>query len=76
MRGLTSESRAVQGPEVRPLPGYGLGLAPTRRLVEAYGGTLQLTTEKGAGTHAVVKLPLAAASAEGEDFGSAANGAA
>lgn len=38
--------------------GTGLGLMVTFRLVEAMGGTLVFTSEKGKGTEATVRLPL------------------
>jgi len=41
-------------------PGFGLGLAIARGLVEAHGGTLSASSEVGAGTTMVVRLPLGA----------------
>lgn len=41
------------------LPGTGLGLGISRRIVDQHGGTLTLTSEPGAGTVATVRLPLA-----------------
>ncbi len=41
------------------LPGTGLGMGISRRIVEQHGGTLTLTSEPGAGTTATVRLPLA-----------------
>lgn len=44
----------------RSLPGYGLGLATTKRLVEAHGGTIAVRTNLHRGTHVTVRLPRAA----------------
>jgi len=49
--------------ETRSLPGHGLGLATTRRLVEAHAGTLLLRSTPGAGTRVTVRFPLAAEAA-------------
>jgi signal transduction histidine kinase len=38
--------------------GSGLGLAVARSIVEQHGGTLELTSKKGAGTTATITLPL------------------
>jgi len=43
--------------------GAGLGLVLARRLTEAMGGTLELQSVVGVGTHAVVSLPAAALTA-------------
>jgi len=37
--------------------GYGLGLPLCRRMVEAFGGTLELTSVDGEGTTATIKIP-------------------
>ena len=37
--------------------GTGLGLAMTRKLVELYGGTIEVTSQVGEGTHFRVALP-------------------
>jgi len=39
--------------------GHGLGLAITRRLMHAHGGTVELRAEPGGGTRAVLALPAA-----------------
>lgn len=41
----------------RHLPGMGLGLATTKRLVEAHGGALVFSARVGGGLSAVVELP-------------------
>jgi two-component system, OmpR family, sensor kinase len=39
-------------------PGFGLGLWVTRRLAEAMGGSITVSSQKGAGSVFVVRLPL------------------
>jgi two-component system OmpR family sensor kinase len=46
--------------KTRHLPGYGLGLATTKRLIEAHGGQISVRSGVGAGTQMTVKFPLAA----------------
>jgi two-component system sensor histidine kinase HydH len=40
--------------------GTGLGLATTRKIIEAHGGTIALQSEPGRGTKFTIQLPLAA----------------
>ncbi|MBM7118876.1 ATP-binding protein [Archangium primigenium] len=49
-----------RAPETREIPGHGLGLATTRRLVEAHEGTLHLRSALGEGTRVTVRFPLVA----------------
>ncbi|MBF5043660.1 HAMP domain-containing histidine kinase [Aggregicoccus sp. 17bor-14] len=49
-----------RAPEVRALPGHGLGLATVKRVVEAHGGGIQVHSAEGQGTRVRVQLPLAA----------------
>lgn len=51
-----------RAPETRQLPGTGLGLATTRRLVEAHGGSIAVRSTPQQGTTVVVRLPLVTAS--------------
>jgi signal transduction histidine kinase len=48
----------------RHLPGMGLGLATTKRLVEAHGGALTFAARAGGGLSALVDLPALEAPAE------------
>lgn len=63
--GMSEESRLLlftpffRAPEARNTPGYGLGLATTKRLVEAHGGTIEVQTALGVGTQVTVRMPLA-----------------
>jgi signal transduction histidine kinase len=43
--------------EARAIQGIGLGLAITRSIVEAHGGTIRVESQVGAGTTFVVRLP-------------------
>lgn len=50
--------RFYRGARARALaPGSGLGLAIVRRIVDAYGGRVELASEPGAGTTVTVTLP-------------------
>ena len=44
--------------EHKGIPGTGLGLYVSRRIVEEHGGTLTLTSEEGKGTKVIVRLPV------------------
>ncbi len=63
--GMSEQSRRLlftpffRAPEARGRPGYGLGLATTKRLVEGHGGTIEVATALGKGTTVTVRLPLA-----------------
>lgn len=63
--GMTSASVALlfqpffRAPEMRGTPGHGLGLATTKRLVDAHGGSIAVHTREGQGTTFTVRLPLA-----------------
>ena len=46
--------------ETRGIPGHGLGLATTRRLVDAHGGSLRVRSALEEGTRVTVRFPLAA----------------
>ena len=48
-----------RAPETRALPGHGLGMATTKRLVEAHGGSIAVKSASGAGTQVTVRFPLA-----------------
>lgn len=47
-----------RAPDSKGLPGHGLGMATTKRLVEAHGGTLVVKSQPGAGTQMTVRMPL------------------
>lgn len=45
----------------REIPGVGLGLSVSRRIVEAHGGSIELTSDSGKGSTFRVRLPVDAA---------------
>jgi two-component system, OmpR family, sensor kinase len=51
-----------RAPEARGLPGHGLGMATTKRLVEAHGGSILVRSQLSIGTQVFVRLPLSGAS--------------
>ncbi|MEM8932847.1 MAG: response regulator, partial [Acidobacteriota bacterium] len=51
----------VDGGTTREVGGMGLGLALSRRWIEAMGGVLQLTDADGPGTEMVLEVPIAVA---------------
>lgn len=53
--------------EVRGLPGHGLGLVTTRRVVEAHGGSLTVRSEEGKGTQVVVRFSRVARPVSGAE---------
>ena len=62
--GMSDQSKKLlftpffRAPEARGLPGHGLGLATTKRLVEGHGGSIGVATSLGKGTTVTVRLPL------------------
>jgi len=63
--GMSEESQRslfqpfFRAPEARSLPGHGLGMATTKRLVEAYSGSIAVKSQLAVGTQVAVRLPLA-----------------
>lgn len=45
--------------DTTPVPGYGLGLSECQRIVESYGGTINVESAPGEGTTFTVRLPSA-----------------
>jgi signal transduction histidine kinase len=63
--GMSEESQRrlfqpfFRAPEARALPGHGLGMATTRRLIEAHGGNITVRSALQVGTQVTVTFPLA-----------------
>ena len=68
--GMSDESQKrlfqpfFRAPEARALPGHGLGMATTKRLVEAHGGTISVRSALNVGTQVTVTFALASAPGE------------
>jgi len=64
-RGMCEESLRglfrpfFRAPDVHAIPGHGLGLATTKRLVEAHGGSITVQSKLGSGAHFTIRFPLA-----------------
>jgi len=58
IRDLFTPFTKIDDGHVRNAEGIGLGLANSKLVVEAYGGTIWLESEVGAGTRAIFTLPL------------------
>ena len=62
--GMSEETRKqVFDPFFSKNKGTGLGLAVSKRIVEAHNGTLTMESEEGQGCTAVLRLPLSMAAA-------------
>jgi signal transduction histidine kinase/ActR/RegA family two-component response regulator len=54
---IFKEFEHIEKPEGMNVPGTGLGLPLTKRLVELHGGQLSFTSELGKGTAFIIRLP-------------------
>ncbi|MBO9638652.1 MAG: sensor histidine kinase, partial [Siphonobacter aquaeclarae] len=46
-----------RGKNVEGVPGYGIGLAVTQKIVELHQGVLEIQSREGEGTTVSIKLP-------------------
>lgn len=58
---LFRKFQQIDGSDTRRVPGTGLGLAITKALVELHGGSIDVWSQPGVGTHFTITLPATAA---------------
>ena len=63
-----------RAPEARALPGHGLGMATTKRLIEAHGGSITVRSALKVGTQVTVIFPLAASTESQPPVAASASG--